>query len=181
MCFPSSVWQESRDQWLSTEAVRHLKVFKQSLCYFTNLRLIGPLHDIMNKFPISISVISLLMQFKTLFNGKKKVLISDWLNLTWAQLWPCDSWAQSRGSTYGRGTAWQNVVQRHPLVQKNAYHGPLKKSNKQSSWIQLNASQQNIRSALWIFFFIITGNETENSNILILLYCYRTTLSEVLQ
>lgn len=31
------------------------------------------------------------------------------------------------------------------------------------------------------FFPLITGNETKNSHILILLYCYRTTLLEVLQ
>lgn len=31
------------------------------------------------------------------------------------------------------------------------------------------------------FFLNVTGNETENRNILILLYCYKTTLLEVLQ
>lgn len=40
---------------------------------------------------------------------------------------------------------------------------------------------QHQKCTVDFFFLIITGNETENSNILILLYCYRTTLLEVLQ
>lgn len=68
----------------------------------------------------------------------------------------------------------------HCLRKNPTNDGPFKKSDKQSTTIQQKTSQQNIRSALWIFFLPETGNE-KKKKVLILLYCYRTTLSEVLQ
>lgn len=75
--------------------------------------------------------------------------------------------------------AGDQLVQRHPLVQYKTYHGPLEKSIKLDSPESFTAEHQ--KCTVDFFFLNITGNETENSNILILLYCYRTTLLEVLQ
>lgn len=69
----------------------------------------------------------------------------------------------------------------------NIYHGPLKGKKKQKTVEQ--AIKIDLRESITAehqkctvdFFLNITGNETENRNILILLYCYKTTLLEVLQ
>lgn len=74
------------------------------------------------------------------------------------------------------------MVQRHPLVKKKA-HIPWTTYEVEQA-VKLNSSKSitaEHQKCTVDFFLIITGNETENSHILILLYCYRTTLLEVLQ
>lgn len=146
--------------------------------------LIGPLLDIMNM--CSISIVFIIDAIQHLFDGKtfcfksfRTRLIEPKVKFFVWTLWFLSS--EQRECVCKRKQVTDCGASPSPLPQRR------KKINTMDHWRSQTSNQARFNwthhSRTWNvhcgFFFLITGNENENSNILILLYCYRTTIGSV--